>query len=86
MALPLIELHGTWKEIEAQLPDFQEQRLHVIVFPEAGVSAEPAEARSPLDAALAEIWNTTPEESWEQMPADFGDNIDHYLYGTPKRP
>ena len=38
-----------------------------------------------LDAALATIWRDTPDEAWDKLPADFGDNLDHYLYGTPKR-
>ena len=38
-----------------------------------------------LDAALSAIWRDTPDDAWDKLPADFGDNLDHYLYGTPKR-
>jgi|GEM_PF-5358859 hypothetical protein len=38
-----------------------------------------------LDAALEQIWQDTPDEVWERFPEDFGGNLDHYLYGTPKK-
>ena len=76
MSVPLLELEGTTEEIIAQLPDFGGQRVHVIV--------NPILAQSPLDLALNEIWKTVPDSSWEQFPADFADNMDHYLHGTPK--
>ena len=85
MAVPLIELKGTWKEIEAQIPDFRDQRLHVIVLPDNDLSSDATAAQSPLDVALADIWGSVPNASWDQLPADFSENLDHYLYGTPKR-
>lgn len=81
MATPLLELEGTWEEIAAQLPDFNGQRLHVIVH----AVNEDIPASGHLDAALARIWETVPNASWEKIPDDYGENIDHYLYGTPKR-
>ncbi len=27
-----------------------------------------------------------PPEEWAKIPPDFLDNLDHYLYGTPKKP
>ena len=85
MTTPLLELRGTWAEIAAQLPDFHNQRLHVIV--PADETQCPAETPSlaPLDAALEDIWKTVPDEVWDQFPADFAENMDHYLSGTPKR-
>ena len=34
---------------------------------------------------VSEISKTVPDSEWEKFPADFSQNIDHYLYGTPKR-
>ncbi len=27
-----------------------------------------------------------PPEEWAKIPPDFLDNLDHYLYGAPKKP
>jgi hypothetical protein len=86
MATPLLELRGTWEEIAAQLPDFHGRRLHVIVEADESNNQGEATPLSPLDAALEDIWATVPDEVWDQFPADFADNMDHYLSGTPKRP
>jgi hypothetical protein len=26
-----------------------------------------------------------PDEQWKELPADLTDNLDHYVYGTPKK-
>lgn len=78
----VLELEGTWEEIKTQLPDFKDQRLHVTV---RMLDTLPAGVERPVDTALKAIWNQVPDESWKQFPEDFGDNLDHYLYGTPKQ-
>ncbi|HLJ56331.1 MAG TPA: hypothetical protein VKT77_14920 [Chthonomonadaceae bacterium] len=82
MGVPVIELEGTWEEISRQLPDFDGKRLHVSVRLAEDSAVEGADS---VDAALARIWNEVPDASWESLPADFGDNLDHYLYGSAKR-
>lgn len=37
----------------------------------------------PIDTALKDIWETVPDEVWDLFPADFAENMDHYLFGTP---
>ena len=39
----------------------------------------------PIEDVLAEIAREIPEEEWNRLPADLTDNLDHYIYGTPKR-
>ncbi len=39
----------------------------------------------PIEEVLAELAGEVPEEEWEKLPADLSKNLDHYLYGTPKR-
>jgi hypothetical protein len=34
---------------------------------------------------LVVISSRVPDEVWEKVPADGVENIDHYLYGSPKR-
>lgn len=38
-----------------------------------------------IEDQIAEIWNDIPEEDFEQLPNDLIDNLDHYLYGHPKK-
>jgi hypothetical protein len=84
MTTPLIELEGTWEEIVAQIPDFSGQKLRVLVYPATGNSAEASDTR-PIAEVLAEIAAAMPAAELAQLPADFTDQLDHYIYGTPKR-
>jgi len=34
---------------------------------------------------LRAIGTETPPEEWAKLPADFNENLDHYLYGSPKK-
>lgn len=38
-----------------------------------------------LTEKLAEISKRVPAEVWEKLPADGAENVDHYLYGHPKK-
>lgn len=43
------------------------------------------EAVRPIEEILKELAAEIPPEEWDRLPADLTDNLDHYLYGTPKR-
>jgi hypothetical protein len=84
MTIPLLELEGTWEEIAAQVPDFSGQKLRVLVYPaEANRTAAPV--TQPIAEVLAEIAATIPAAELAKLPPDFTDQLDHYVYGTPKR-
>lgn len=36
-------------------------------------------------AEVDELRATVPAEEWDKVPADLAENLDHYLYGSPKR-
>jgi hypothetical protein len=38
----------------------------------------------PIEEILSDLANEIPEEEWDKLPSDLTDNLDHYLYGTPK--
>jgi hypothetical protein len=57
----------------------EEMRLESI----GAVSYDPA-AR-PIEDVLSELAGEIPEEDWRRLPSDLTDNLDHYLYGTPRR-
>ena len=40
----------------------------------------------PIWEKFEEIAAGIPQEVWDKMPADSSEQLDHYLYGTPKRP
>jgi hypothetical protein len=39
----------------------------------------------PIEDVLAEIASKVPKKQWESLPDDLTDQLDHYLYGTPKQ-
>jgi hypothetical protein len=39
----------------------------------------------PIEDVLTELAGEVPQEDWNRLPPDLTDNLDHYLYGTPKR-
>jgi hypothetical protein len=84
MTTPLLDLEGTWEEIVAQLPSFSGQKLRVVVYPATETSTEGHDTR-PIAEVLAEIAAAIPAAELAQLPADFTDQLDHYIYGTPKR-
>ena len=42
-------------------------------------------AERPIEEILKELAAGIPPEEWDRLPPDLTDNLDHYLYGTPKR-
>ncbi|MGO9471047.1 MAG: hypothetical protein ACLQIB_07030 [Isosphaeraceae bacterium] len=43
-------------------------------------------AQKPLWEVIAEIARGVPDEEWDKIPDDASYQLDHYLYGAPKRP
>ena len=84
MTTPLFEFVGTWQEITAQLPSFGDQKVRVIVYPATEGSPEGLSSR-PIPEILAEIALMISAAEHAKLPADFCDQLDHYLYGTPKK-
>jgi hypothetical protein len=39
----------------------------------------------PIEDILEELASEIPQSEWDRLPSDLSDNLDHYLYGTPKR-
>ena len=39
----------------------------------------------PIEDVLSDLASRVPEGDWARLPDDLTDNLDHYLYGTPKR-
>lgn len=39
----------------------------------------------PIGEILEELAREIPQAEWSKLPTDLTDNLDHYIYGTPKR-
>jgi Arc/MetJ-type ribon-helix-helix transcriptional regulator len=58
----------------------------------AATASAPADRRAaspkqkPLWERAAELRRSIPEEEWAKLPADGAEQLDHYIYGSPKRP
>jgi hypothetical protein len=66
-----------------QVLPFEEQQK-VLEFVESIEKTEKPKKQSLLDK-LEAISKRVPDEVWEKLPADGAENIDHYLYGAPKK-
>lgn len=77
------EYEGTWEELLQHAEECNGRRLRLTVLPEpaAKASADGLSIEEKIMAHAALI----PEEEWRRLPADLTDNLDHYLYGTPKK-
>lgn len=83
------EIEGTWDQIAAQAQLFAGHKLRLTILPSEGVlqdvpSQRPNDTRS-LDEKLADVAASIPPEDQAKLPADLCDQLDHYIYGTPKR-
>jgi hypothetical protein len=45
----------------------------------------PEQAPPSIEDVLAKLASEVPAEDWQRLPGDLTDQIDHYVYGTPKR-
>ncbi|MBM3477385.1 MAG: hypothetical protein FJX75_29295 [Armatimonadetes bacterium] len=44
-----------------------------------------AEAARSIEEIMEELVGEVPEEAWKSLPDDLIENLDHYIYGIPKR-
>jgi Arc/MetJ-type ribon-helix-helix transcriptional regulator len=55
----------------------------------AAIQPSPAQPgtpkRKPLWERAAELRQSIPAEEWDKLPTDGAKQLDHYIYGSPKR-
>lgn len=61
-----------------------EKQRKVLEFVESIEATAEPKRQSLLDK-LEAISKRVPDEVWERLPTDGAENIDHYLYGAPKK-
>ena len=65
------------ERVHALPPDRQEEVLRFVE------SLTPS--RKPLLEEIREIYQDIPDAESEKLPRDGSENLDHYLYGAPKK-
>ncbi len=81
-------LETTRVENSAQSPDLDSsarREAHRLLQQTGPGPLERTNDMNVLLAMIEEISKQVPDSEWEKFPPDFSQNIDHYLYGTPKR-
>ena len=73
-------------KVRALPPGKQQEALRLLDSLATGASSEGTGVdRRPLWAVVNEINAGLPADTWENVPTDGSINLDHYLYGAPKR-
>jgi hypothetical protein len=57
------------------------EKLEILPASEAALD----KSGPPIEDILEELAGEVPQAEWDKLPVDLTDNLDHYLYGTPKR-
>ena len=77
-----------WAELQARVPSGEVSRL-VREAVDRALREFPttlAEPGRPAYKVILDIFSDLPEEEKARMPADLSVNLDHYVYGTPRKP
>ncbi len=75
------------RQLVEELPENEAEELYEGLLAKRNASGEapPLTGLAALDAALDEMAHNAPEEELARFPADFSEQLDHYIYGTKKR-
>lgn len=79
-----VEIEGTAEEIATEIERWPGRRMRLTVLPQRE-DATPVRETRPIHEVIAAIVEDVPKEEWANLPADLSDNLDHYIYGTPKK-
>jgi hypothetical protein len=80
LTIELPEELGTALEAEAQA-----QGVSVAGFAQEVLERVINENRRPLSVRIREVWKDMPDDVRASLPKDGSSQIDHYVYGLPKR-
>ncbi len=75
---------------EVALPEGTEVEVAVTRSPstctkDEGTSPQGEPSYPTIEDKIAHIMADVPDSEWQKLPADLNDQLDHYVYGTPKQ-
>lgn len=75
------------EKVRALPPEKQRELLDIVeTLGQQSESARAAEGdHRPIWEVIEEISSQAPPGAWDDVPIDGSINVDHYLYGAPKR-
>lgn len=73
------------EKIHSFSPEKQKKILEYAESLDENGESENPPKRQTIWAKVKDIIEEIPREEWEQLPADGSINVDHYLYGSPKK-
>jgi len=76
-----LEIEGSGEQIAAEALRYPRQKMRLTIFPETAEAPVAKDTRS-LNEKLAEIASRIPAEELKSLPADFCEQLDHYLYSA----
>lgn len=72
-----------------ELPEAEQERYAKIFLAQLdevnGADLADAQDDRPIWEVIDEITSDVPDEIWDTLPKDGAAEVDHYLYGTPKK-
>lgn len=75
------ELHDLVNRLPADRVEYARKALtDLCEVPPSGATLE-----RPIEEILRELAAGIPREEWDRLPSDLTNDLDHYLYGTPKK-
>jgi len=87
-ALSLDQMRQLRRELDSKLAVVSESDRPAQELAEAGrdTVAEVPPAHKPIWEVAEEIRKRIPAEEWAKLPKDGAEQLDHYIYGSAKRP
>ncbi len=79
------ELEGTWEEVVARASELAGRRVRVTVLPDRKRPSKANGSGVTIEEKIQQIAAQIPEDEWNKLPTDLSDNLDHYIYGIPKK-
>jgi hypothetical protein len=73
------------EDLEALSAKAREQGMSAEQYIQTVLKHDLQRVRPPISARIRQIWSDMPEGVRAKLPADGASQIDHYVYGVPKR-
>ena len=86
----LRDLQRFWDSVSEHTQGLPTTNIRVSTFAQTGLRSEvkdetPERQTPPIWQVAAEIAGQVSDEDWAKVPRDLARNVDHYLYGSPKK-